>query len=212
VINNFDFSGWFFERIFRYRNKINILFFNSLVHLICNVKGVKVGKKVIFNGFPLILRCENSIIQIGNNCVFNSAKRSVSAGVQKPCGFVTLRKGAEITFGNNSGATGSSILAAKKIVIGNNVMIGSHSMILDNDYHNSDPSKRLSENIIARPIIIEDDVFIGANCMVLKGVRIGKNSVIGANSVVINSIPANSIAIGNPCKVVIIKKWDSPHK
>jgi acetyltransferase-like isoleucine patch superfamily enzyme len=212
VVNNFDFSGWFFEHIFRYRNKCNVLLFNSLIHFFCYVKGIKVGEKVIFNGFPLLLRCENSKIQIGNNCVFNSSKHSVSAGVQKPCGFVTLREGAEIIIGNNSGATGSTILAALKIVIGNHVMIGAHSMILDNDYHNSDPNKRLSENVTSRPIIIEDDVFIGTNCMILKGVRIGKNSVIGANSVVINSIPPNSIAIGNPCKVVIIKKWDTPQK
>jgi acetyltransferase-like isoleucine patch superfamily enzyme len=213
VIRNFDVTGWFFERIFRYRIKINIFIFNYLVHFLCFIKGVKTGKNVIFNGFPLIRRYENSNIRIGDNCLFNSAKNSVRVGLQRPCVFVTLREGSEIMFGNNSGATGSTLMAAIKIVIGNNVLIGANSMLIDNDFHNPDPDKRLSgDDIPARPIIIEDNVFIGTNCMILKGITIGENSVIGANSVVVNSIPKNSIAIGNPCKVVIIKNWDLQHK
>jgi len=117
----------------------------------------------------------------------------------------------EIVFGNNSGGSGIMVIAATKIIVGNNVLIGSHTMIIDNDFHHSDPRKRyVNEDIPARRIIIEDNVFIGTNCMILKGITIGKNSVIGANSVVITSIPENSIAIGNPCKIVIKKRWDVP--
>ena len=101
------------------------------------------------------------------------------------------------------------MLAAIKIKIGNNVMIGAQSMIIDTDFHHSDPNKRHDRtDIPARPIIIEDNVFIGANCTILKGITIGENSVIGAIRVVINSMPKNSIVIGNPCKVVIIKNWN----
>jgi acetyltransferase-like isoleucine patch superfamily enzyme len=53
-----------------------------------------------------------------------------------------------------------------------------------------------------RAIIIEDNVFIGYATSILKGVTIGQNSVIGANSVVTSNIPANCIAAGNPCKVI----------
>jgi acetyltransferase-like isoleucine patch superfamily enzyme len=211
--NHFDLIGWYFERIFRYKNKCNILFFNSLIHFACYIKGVKIGRKVVFNGYPVVRRYENSSITIGDNCEFNSAKHSVPVGLQRRCTFVTLRENSEIIIGNNSGGSGMTLLAAKKIVIGNNVMIGAHSMIIDNDFHHADPGKRHdSIDIPARPIIIEDNVFIGTNCMILKGIRIGENSVIGANSVVINSIPKNSIAIGNPCKVVIIKNWSTSAK
>lgn len=55
-------------------------------------------------------------------------------------------------------------------------------------------------------IIIEDDVWIGANCVVLDGVTIGKGSVIGAGSIVTKSIPPFSIAVGNPCKVIKSRK------
>jgi carbonic anhydrase/acetyltransferase-like protein (isoleucine patch superfamily) len=171
------------------------------------------GKNVVFNGFPIVRRYENSDIVIGDNCTFNSAKNSVRVGLQKRCTFVTLRKSAEIVIGDNSGGSGITLLAAIKIKIGNNVMIGAHTMIIDNDFHHANPDKRHEmTDIPARPIIIEDNVFIGTNCMILKGITIGENAVIGANSVVINSIPKNAIAIGNPCKVVIIKKWDLASK
>jgi len=213
VKNNFDPIAWFFERVFRYHNKSNILIWKYPIRLICFIKGVQLGRKVNFNGFPVIRRYENSKISIGDYCIFNSAKNSVWVGLHNRCTFVTLTKNSEIIFGDHSGGSGIIVLAAKMIKVGKNVLIGSHTMIIDNDFHHSDPAKRhLSEDIPARPITIEDNVFIGTNCMILKGVTIGKNSVIGANSVVITSIPENSIAIGNPCKVVIKKSWSSAAK
>jgi acetyltransferase-like isoleucine patch superfamily enzyme len=53
-----------------------------------------------------------------------------------------------------------------------------------------------------RPVVIEDNVWIGMNCIILKGTRIGKGTIIGAGSVVRESIPPYSIAIGNPARVV----------
>lgn len=52
------------------------------------------------------------------------------------------------------------------------------------------------------PIIIEDNVFLGANVVVKKGVTIGANTVVGMNSVVTHSLPANCVAVGIPCKVI----------
>jgi UDP-3-O-[3-hydroxymyristoyl] glucosamine N-acyltransferase len=208
---DFDPIAWFLERVFRYRNKCNILLWKYPIRLMCFIKGVRIGRNVDFNGFPVIRRYENSKIIIGDKCTFNSARFSVRVGLRERCTLVTLLKKSEIVFGNNSGGSGIMVLAAKKIIVGNNVLIGSHTMIIDTDFHHADPGKRYeNENIPARPIIIEDNVFIGTNCMILKGVTIGKNSVIGANSVVITSIPENSIAIGNPCKIIIKKSWGAP--
>jgi len=169
---------------------------------------VKLGSKIHFAGFPVIRRYPNSRILIGNNCILNSSKNSVLQGLMKPCKLITLNKNAEILIGQNVGASGTIIVSASKIRIGNNVLIGAHCTIVDTDFHNPDPRLRLnSEDIPSRPITIEDNVFLGYNCLVLKGVTIGENSVIGANSVVINNIPKNSIALGNPCKVIIRKDW-----
>jgi acetyltransferase-like isoleucine patch superfamily enzyme len=57
-------------------------------------------------------------------------------------------------------------------------------------------------NISAKPVIIEDNVFIGACAIILKGVTIGKNSIIGAGSVVVSNVPKNVIVAGNPAKVI----------
>jgi acetyltransferase-like isoleucine patch superfamily enzyme len=127
----------------------------------------------------------------------------------KPCKFITLKEDSKIIFGNNVGITGSLIIAASKIEICNNVLIGANCTFIDTDFHPPDPNARFQNDIMpSRPIMIEDNVFIGFNCIILKGVTIGKNSIIGANSVVINNIPKNVIAIGNPCKLVIRKNWE----
>lgn len=171
------------------------------------MRGVKLGKEVKFNGFPFINRARYSEINIGNNCRFNSSKHSVEIGLFQPCSLATIKKGASIVIGQNSGVTGTRIIAAKSITIGNNVLIGANCTIIDNDFHNVDPKMRSSENVAENPVVIQDNVFLGFNCHVLKGVTIGENAVIGAGSVVLGNIPPNSIAIGNPCKVLIKRNW-----
>lgn len=120
---------------------------------------------------------------------------------------MTLKEGAEIIVGNNTGLSGITVASANRVSIGENVIIGAMSTIVDNDFHNPDPTKRSLEDFPSSPVEIGDNVFIGMNVMILKGVSIGKNAVIGANSVVMTSIPENAVALGNPCKVLIRRKW-----
>jgi acetyltransferase-like isoleucine patch superfamily enzyme len=189
------------------KNKLRIIFLNKLIHLNCCLRGVKIGNRVIFNGFPFVLRFRGSRIEIGDNCSFNSAKNSLLIGLLRPCTFVTLKQDSEIVLGNNVGISGGILIAASKIEIGNNVMIGANCTILDTDFHHTDPQRKLTNSPLpSRPVIIKGNVFVGANCIILKGVTIGQNSTICAGSVIINDIPDNSIAAGNPCKVVIKKR------
>lgn len=171
------------------------------------MRGVKLGKGVKFNGFPFINRARYSEISIGNNCRFNSSKHSIEIGLFRPCSLATIKKGAKIVIGKDSGVTGTSIIASKSITIGSNVLIGANCTIIDNDFHNTDPAMRSSNKVAENPVVIEDNVFLGFNCQVLKGVTIGENAVIAAGSVVLTNIPPNSIAIGNPCKVLIKRNW-----
>jgi acetyltransferase-like isoleucine patch superfamily enzyme len=204
-----DFSGNLFWHSYYFRIRINRLF-NNLINLICKIRGVKIEKKINFLGLPVIRRYPNSNIFLGQGSYFNSARNSVLEGLVKPCRFITLNGNAEIIIGRNVGASGTTFVAASKVSIGNNVLIGAHTSIVDTDFHSADPNIRLKHDVMpSRPVIIEDNVFIGYNCLILKGVTIGENSVIGANSVVFNSIPKNSIAVGNPCKVVIRKSWQA---
>lgn len=86
-----------------------------------------------------------------------------------------------------------------KIIIGKNVLIGPN-VTLSTTGHPIHPAHR-ADGMYSFPITIKDNVWIGANVVVLPGVTIGENSVIGAGSVVTKDIPANVIAFGSPCKV-----------
>lgn len=93
------------------------------------------------------------------------------------------------------------IEANNSIIFGSNVGIGSGAKILSSIHSHHDHS----EHDKAPPIIIGDNVFIGSNSVVLPGVKIGDNVVIGAGSIVAKNIPSNSVALGNPCKVIKVK-------
>lgn len=86
-----------------------------------------------------------------------------------------------------------------KITIGKNVLIGPN-VTLCTTGHPVHPKHR-GDGMYSFPVTVKDNVWIGANVVVLPGVTIGENSVIGAGSVVTKDIPANVIAFGSPCKV-----------
>ena len=93
------------------------------------------------------------------------------------------------------------------VAIGDNVKFGAYVLIIDTDAHPLDYLARRTSNDGTKfaPIVIEDDVWVGAHSIILKGVTIGARSIIGAGSVVVRSIPADCVAAGNPCKVIKIR-------
>ena len=119
--------------------------------------------------------------------------------------------GQHISIGNNVIINiNCTFVDCNKITIGNNVLIASNVQIYTAT-HPVNISDRLLDNwsynnphaffnTYALPVTIEDNVWIGGGVIILPGVTIGKNSVIGAGSVVNKSIPPNSLAVGNPCK------------
>ena len=94
---------------------------------------------------------------------------------------------------------GVRIGAADDISVGDNCMIASNVYITDSDWH--DIYNRITMGKTG-PVKIANNVWIGDSAIVCKGVTIGENSVIGAGAVVVDSVPANCIAAGNPAKIV----------
>lgn len=117
---------------------------------------------------------------------------------------VYVEPGATLTIGNNVGMSSTRLWIHESARIGNNVKIGGCVLITDTDAHPMDYVARRSSNegTKSAPVVIEDDVWVGAHCIILKGVTIGARSVIGAGSVVTKSIPADCVAAGNPCRVI----------
>lgn len=103
---------------------------------------------------------------------------------------------------------GVRISAADSITISDSCMLASHAYITDSDWHGiydrSMPSGEVS------PVKLEENVWIGDSSIICKGVTIGRNSIIGAGSVVTSNIPANVIAAGNPAKIIKPLDPDKP--
>lgn len=127
------------------------------------------------------------------------------------------RKNGKIQVGDNVYiGDGTRIWAADCIEIGNNVLIAHNCNIFDNDTHPIDYTERREDadciiwkgerrdfvSLKAQKIEIKDDVWIGANCSVMKGVSIGKRTIVAANSVVTKSFPDDVVVAGNPAKIV----------
>ena len=96
---------------------------------------------------------------------------------------------------------GCSIAATELVRLGPYCLIGTHVIIMDNDYHHLEPEHR-QERPSSSPVILEENVWLGARVIVLKGVRIGAGSVVAAGSVVVKDIPPRSLAAGTPARVI----------
>ena len=196
-----DFRGTLFLALRMISTNVNRSFSTGITYFICFLKNVKIGKSNQFYGTPLFERMPLSNIIVGNNCRIRS-DITTNLSISKKSIFRTFNKGALIEIKDNTGINGSVITCAEKIVIGRNVLMGYNCYISDTDNHVIDPALRHTGKAETAPIDIGDNVWLGANVVVLKGVSIGENSVIGANSLVLSSIPSNVVAIGNPCRVI----------
>lgn len=175
-----------------------------LPKLMMRLQGIKYGKACVFKGLPIITRSKSGKVELGNKCRIRSGVLTNLLGLYQRTIIVAKGKGI-VEIGDDVGLSGATIYAREFISIGSKTLIGANTKIIDNDFHPIDPETRLAtpgSNIPSAPVKIGTNVFIGCNSLILKGVTIGDNAVIGAGSVVVKDIPANSIAAGNPAKVI----------
>lgn len=161
---------------------------------------------IVSNGIPFISVARDGLFVIGQHFHMNNNVRGNPIGRVHKCSFF-VDSGAELIIGNNVGMSSTAIVARKSIQIGDHVKIGGGVCIYDTDFHSLDPLNRLDKSLDAQntanlPVIIHDNVFIGAHSTILKGVTIGKNAIVGASSVVTKNIPADEIWAGNPAKFI----------
>ncbi|WP_285846374.1 sugar O-acetyltransferase [Priestia megaterium] len=110
--------------------------------------------------------------------------------------------GKNVHFGNSVYANFNlTLIDDCDIFVGDNVMFGPN-VTISAGTHPIHPTLRRKKAQYNIPIYIEDNVWIGAQSVILPGVHIGENTVIGAGSVVTKSIPANVVAVGNPCRII----------
>jgi acetyltransferase-like isoleucine patch superfamily enzyme len=147
-------------------------------------------------------------IQIGDDVTLLAGWRSNRVGLSGMVLLQTLGEG-KIRIGDGTGASAVVVSSRAEITIGRSVCVGGNVRILDHDFHALDhlarrlPMSEQEKSIRREPIAIGDDVFIGTNAIILKGVSIGDRSIVAAGAVVFKGqYPSDSIIAGNPAKII----------
>ena len=157
------------------------------------------------NGVPYVMVARGGRCKIGRGFAMNNGIAGNPIGCYERC-TIFVDRGATLTVGDNVGISQAALICHCSVTIGNDVKIGGGACVYDTDFHSLDPvTRRGGEDLKHRaekPVVIGDNVFIGAKSLILKGVTIGENSIIGAGSVVTKSVPPNEIWAGNPARFV----------
>ena len=175
------------------------LFWNFAVLKLNNVEYESFPK---ING-RIFLRNKGKIL-LGKGIRINSGLRHNPIGGDSKT-IIIVHEGGTLLIGDGVGISNSCIVCRNSIRIEKNVFIGGSCKIFDNDFHSLKLEYRLQNpdpDIKSKPINISEGVFIGAFSVILKGTTIGKESVIGAASIVRGRIPAKEICAGNPAKFI----------
>lgn len=183
---------------------------NSLYKIYNRVKlsilGIHYGSGLCIHGHICIDKNKNASIKLGNNVYISSGRHMNPLSRNIEASF-RVEENAVLEIGNNVGLSSVVLWCHEHIKIGNNVNIGGNTILLDSDCHSLYYLDRRNINIDLQkkrnsPIEIGDDVLIGMNCMILKGVAIGDRCIIGAGSVVTKDIPSDCVAAGNPAVII----------
>lgn len=185
----------------RFLLSIFLLPSNIFNYVLLRIKKVKKGHNLRINGRIGIYGDGNIII--GDNVTIHSMPRFNPIGGVKT--LLQTRNGGRIVIGNNVGMSHCAITAYECVEIKDNVLIGSGVRIFDTDFHSLDYDIRIGKKPgkpTSKAIIIDEGAFIGTMSIVLKGVHIGKHSIVGAGSIVTKDIPDQEIWAGNPAKFI----------
>jgi len=167
--------------------------------------GVQVGTGLTMRSLPFCRRQAQAAIRLGDGVTIKNRLSENPAGIAHRTALVAARPGARLVIGNHVGISGAVLYCETEIVIGDHVTIGAGARIYDTDFHPIDPLGRRRHDVsqIKRaPVTLCEDVFIGANAMVLKGVTVGARTVVGAGAVVTKSFPPDVVVAGNPARIV----------
>lgn len=177
---------------------------SNLPKLFYKLNKISYGKGLKLIGWPFLFRYPQASLELGKRVAINSSFFSNLLGLYQRT-IMIARGTGKIHVGDDVGISGSTIYARREITIGNHVLIGANTKILDNDFHPLETEARNAgdfSKLTCKPVRIGNNVFIGCNCLILKGTEIGEGSIVGAGSVVCGKFPANVVIAGNPAKVI----------
>ena len=179
--------------LFRIKDYFDHLFVQVFRHLFLNFSGSSIP---FSTRIPKVRVNWPHQLSIGSNCTLEDNLIFKYDSIWKKGPNIVI--GSNVFIGNNT-----EFNISKKISIGDDCLIASGCKFIDHNHGFSDSTTLIRDQPLAEePIIIENNVWFGVNCLILKGVRIGSGSVIGAGSIVSHDIPPKELWCGNPAKLL----------
>jgi len=166
---------------------------------------IKFHSTVKCKGIPLIESRKGGKVVICENVILNSWNLGYHLNMHSRVKLFSEGANAEIRIGMNTRINGACIHARDFIRIGSNCLIGANTQIIDSDGHElmgRQPENRVNSTDTPKGILIEDNVWLGANVIVLKGTTIGKGAVVAIGSVVTSNVESNTLVGGVPAKFI----------
>jgi acetyltransferase-like isoleucine patch superfamily enzyme len=206
-VRKYDFPAHLFGLFDFVLRHISTLFWTIWTKAILRALGCPYGRHFRVDGHVIIRVARRGAIRIGENVTLGSRTGSNLVGRTNPVILCCQAEG-RIAIGDHSGCSFAVLSSRSSISIGRYVKIGGNARIYNHDYHALDhQARRDAKADVAAcetaPVVIGDDVLIGTNVIVLKGVHIGDRSVVGAGAVVtLKDIPPDSVVAGNPAKII----------
>lgn len=164
---------------------------------------VELQGRLIVRGRPIIHLHRQARLELGNGVCLRSDPVNYHGPLYGPVKLQANRPGAEIIVGEGTRLNACTLAAWKRIAIGRRCLVAANTAFLDAHGHSTediDCFRRSTTKDSPEPVEIEDHVWIGLNCLICKGVRIGRGSIVGAGSVVTRSVPAFTVVAGVPAR------------
>jgi acetyltransferase-like isoleucine patch superfamily enzyme len=185
--------------------------------LICY--GAKVGKRLSVRGWIHLHISPKAHVVIGNDVMLKSGFADNPTACSSRTGICCYR-GAKLVIGDDTGLFGTTIVCSESVTIGSKTLIAGGTHIYDTNFHSLDPAIRIEVNADqvhtkfeldqhSSPVSIGNQCWIGSRCIILRGVTIGDQAVIGAGSVVTKDVPPRQVWAGNPAKLIKELKGES---
>lgn len=165
--------------------------------------GAKVGKGLSVRGWVHLHISPKADVIIGNDVMLKSGFADNPTACSLRTG-ISCARGARMVIGDDTGLFGVTVICMKSVTIGSETLIAGGTHIYDSDFHSLDPSERNGgdDEAITLPVTIGSQCWIGSRCLILRGVTIGDQAVIGAGSVVTKDVPPRQVWAGNPAKFI----------
>jgi acetyltransferase-like isoleucine patch superfamily enzyme len=182
------------------RTHASIAFWSLVARARLRLHGASVGRRLRVRG-PLRFYCHpDGRIRIGDDCRIQSGFAGNPVGGGSRMAF-WVGAGGRLSIGDRAGLSNSTIVCMDAVSIGDDVYLGGGSGVYDTNFHSMDAEERSrprNRGVRTAPVAIRRRAFVGGHTLVLKGVTIGEEAVIGAGSVVRAPVPAGEVWAGNP--------------